>query len=353
MWVYWTLFFWPALSALGIVQSRATDLVGKLSISALAIALTLVIGLRFEVGVDWDNYLEHLYLADSLNLLDVLQGSDPAYGLLDWLAAGAGYGIWFCNLISAIVFVSGLLVFCNRLPNTWLALTVAMPYIVIVMAMNYTRQGAAFGLVLWGLVALLDMNVRRFLVLVLLATLFHKTAALLLPLAIFFVKGSGRLRAIIGVSIATTLAYVLFLSEHEVVMYETYILDRYTSDGAAIRVIMNTAAAVVFLLARVRINIPPEEKMFWTRFSLISLLFVPALLLSPSSTAVDRMALYFLPLQLVAYAHIPDVVARWGLKKVMVIFLVAFYWLVMFVWFNYSNFHHAWLPYKFYPFEVS
>lgn len=351
MWVYWILFWWPALSALGIVQTRASASALKISMSALAIALALTIGLRFEVGVDWGNYLDHLDVAESFSFVEVLLGSDPAYGLLNWIAMGAGAGVWLVNLVSAIAFVAGLFIFCRRLPNPWLALTVAMPYMAIVMAMNYTRQAAAFGLVLWGLAHLRDGNVRRFLAFVIAATLFHKTAALLLPIA-FLARSHSRIQTFVAVGVTTALAYFLFIAEHEVSLYEGYILERYASDGAAVRVLMNSAAAMVFLLARVLVDMPPSDKQFWTRFSLATLAFVPVLELSPSSTAVDRMALYFMPIQLVAFSYFPNVISRWGLRQFGILFVVGAYWLVMFVWFNYSNFYFAWLPYRFYPFEI-
>lgn len=351
MWLYWVLFWLPAVAALGVIELRMGGSKINPAMLALAVLLALAIGLRFEVGMDWGNYLEQFNYANDYSFAETLFKGDPAYGLLNWLAVNVGFGVWMPNLVCAIMFASGLVVFCRKLPNPWLALTIAMPYMAIVMAMNYTRQGAAFGLVLWGLVALQDGQIRRFLVFIVLAALFHKTAILLIPLALF---GStvSYFQTFLWVSTSTILGYVVFIAEHEIGFYENYILEQYASDGAAVRVAMNSVAAVVFLLARSLTKMEPLDRVLWTRFSLVTLVFLPLLELSPSSTAVDRMALYFMPIQLVAFSYLPNIAARWGLERIAVLGVVAGYWAVMFVWFNYANFSFAWLPYRFYPIEM-
>ena len=86
-------------------------------------------------------------------------------------------------LIAGAICAIGLVVFCLNLPRPWLALAVAVPYLVIVVCMGYTRQGVALGLAMLGLVALGKKGIGWFVFWVMLAAMFHKTAVLLLPLA--------------------------------------------------------------------------------------------------------------------------------------------------------------------------
>ena len=74
-----------------------------------------------------------------------------------------------------------------------------------------------------------------------------------------------------------------------------------------------------------------------------------------SSTAVDRIALYMLPLQLVIFAHLPDVVSgdRESDVSVPLLGVLAYYGLVAFVWLNFAEHAFAWLPYRFYLLEDS
>lgn len=351
MWIYWALFLWPALATLAFSEKRTMTLAMKSSMWSFAIILTLVIGLRFEVGVDWGNYLGHLDLAEELTLLEFIERGDPAYWILNWIAAASGAGVWLVNLVCATVFVSGLFVFCRRLPNPWIALMVAMPYMAIVLAMNYTRQSIALGFVLFALVALHDGRLRRFVIFVVIAALFHKTAAVLVFIGAM-ASTRNRWWTLVWIGFAAMVAYWAFIADSEQTLIEAYITEQMASDGAAIRVAMNAAAGVIFLVTRHRFELAPAERQFWIWMSLIVLLFIPVLWLSPSSTVVDRMGLYFMPIQLIAFSHlIAPNASGWG-RQIPSILLVMAYGVVQYVWFNYSNYYWAWLPYKFYPFEV-
>ncbi|MDN5863186.1 MAG: EpsG family protein, partial [Salinisphaera sp.] len=144
-------------------------------------ALSLFVGLRYQVGGDWDTYLtSYFYVASRLSLGQALLQSDPGYVLINWIATHAGLGVWAVNLFCAAAFCSGLVALCRRLPEPLLALVAAIPYLVIVFAMGYTRQAAAFGFVLWALTFLLDRRLLGFVLLMAVAASFHKTAVILM-----------------------------------------------------------------------------------------------------------------------------------------------------------------------------
>jgi len=92
-----------------------------------------------------------------------------------------------------------------------------------------------------------------------------------------------------------------------------------------------------------------SRSMRWTWISLIALLFVPIFFLSPSSTAVDRVALYFIPLQIYVFSRLPDALWRGRHRLAVRGMVTGYYGLVMFVWLNYATHSRYWLPYQFYP----
>jgi hypothetical protein len=300
--------------------------------------------------VDWDNYLHHLDFAENAGWFDAGQSKDIGYGLLNLVAVSNDYGIWLVNLICAIVFVTGFIVFCRKLPNPWLGLAVGIPYMAVVMGMNYTRQSAALGFVLLALVAIQDGRIRRFVILIIAASMFHKSAVIMLPIAAL-IRARNRFWIFIWVSVAFMLSFIAFVAESLDGVVNSYVVEELTSGGALIRVAMNAGAALVFLAMRRLLELPPLHLKLWTWISIIALLFIPAFVLSPSSTAVDRLALYFMPIQLLAFAYLPSAMRQWGLRRVATLFLVFGYAVIMFVWFKYSPFSYAWLPYKFYPLE--
>jgi hypothetical protein len=146
------------------------------------------------------------------------------------------------------------------------------------------------------------------------------------------------------------LFYVLLLQDSVEALQTNYVEAQYQSQGAALRLAMNAVPAVLFLWFRRRFVMPQAERMFWTWMSLGALGFVVLLLVSPSSTAVDRVALYWIPLQLFVLSRLPNALGRPnGRNSTLVRGVVAYSALVLFVWLVFAANSFAWLPYQFYP----
>ena len=355
MWMYWIVFAWFGLMALthmrpvsfaAIMPQRKSSWIG---IAFAFLLLTLTIGLRYEVGGDWQSYLGHVESASGQMLSETLAQSDPAYQFLNWIAANYGGGVYLVNTICAALFSWGLLAFCRIQPRPWLALLIAIPYLVTVVAMGYTRQGTAVGLAMIGLVALSERRMLRFVLFVALAATFHKSALILMPLPVL-TDTRNWLWTGLWVGLTTLLFYVLLLQEAVDALVVNYIGAEYESSGAAIRVAMNAFPALIFLLWHRRFEMKPEQKRLWTWVSLGALGFVGLLWISPSSTAVDRVALYWIPLQIVIWLHFPDVFGRKGKRNpIWVMSVVTYSAAVLFVWLFFASHAFAWLPYRFYP----
>ena len=113
---------------------------------------------------------------------------------------------------------------------------------------------------------------------------------------------------------------------------------------------MNALPAALFLLLRKRFALTPAQRTFWTWMAWGALAFVVLLYVSPSSTAVDRVALYWIPLQLFVWARVPDALGRpGGANAFWVYAVVAYSAAVHFVWLFFATHAVYWLPYQFYP----
>ena len=85
----------------------------------------------------------------------------------------------------------------------------------------------------------------------------------------------------------------------------------------------------------------------WRIMSLIALAMFAALLSTGFSTALDRMALYLIPLQLVVFSHLPDALGRANGRNTAIVFGILIYFAaIQFVWLNYANNAKRWLPYQ-------
>jgi hypothetical protein len=133
----------------------------------------------------------------------------------------------------------------------------------------------------------------------------------------------------------------------------TYLAAEYSSEGAAVRVAMNAAPAVLFLIFRRRLAPDGHLRRLWTWMALVAVASVVLLAVSPSSTAVDRIALYLIPLQLFVFSRLPDLGGSdRAMTNALVAAILVFYGLVLAVWLNYASHAFAWLPYRFYPLEA-
>lgn len=356
--IYWLMFLLVAGSAV-VVDPRSASIAYGMQSTRLNgawifvwLVLTLLIGYRFEVGGDWFNYLRHLQAANFSNVDSALTQSDPAYRLLNLLAARLDWGIPGVNVVCAFLFCAGLVFFCRGLPRPWLALAVAMPYMVTVVAMGYTRQGVALGLAMLGLVALTRSANPWFVFWVMFAAAFHKSAIILLPIAALAATRNKYWTAL-WVGVVTVLAYSAFLQDSVDTLYMNYIETQYQSEGAFIRGAMNLVPACIYLVFSRRFRMPPVEANLWRWFSIISIALFISVVASVATTAVDRVALYMLPLQLVVFAYLPDILGRRGGRNTEFIGIVLLYYAaVLFVWLNYAINAYAWRPYRFYPLEA-
>ena len=344
---YWLLFAFFAAGAIIAGSFTAENLRRPGVIFAIgAVVMTLLIGLRYNVGGDWQTYEFIYYRAGPLAFADALSIGDPAYQAVNWLAYNFDGDVWLVNSICAMFFVWGLFRFCRTQPYPWLALLVAVPYAVIVIAMGYTRQAVALGLIMAGIADFLrGGSVLRFGIYVAAAALFHKTAIVAFPVVALATERNRLVNMLIALA-GGLLLYDLFLGDAMDNFVQNYIRAAYSAQGAAIRIAMNMVAAGVLWLVRRKLELTTLEWKVWRNFSFASVASLVFLIMSPSSAAVDRMSLYIIPLQIAVLGRVPLIFKSRLFGTVMV---AAYCFLVEFVWLNFAQFSDAWVPYQFFP----
>ena len=124
-------------------------------------------------------------------------------------------------------------------------------------------------------------------------------------------------------------------------MFET----EYSSQGAAIRVVMNLVPAAAFFFFRRRLEFSILERRIWFYHSVAALVLLVLLLVLPSSTAVDRLALYVMPLQIAVLSRFPLLFGPRLGTVIVVLYSLA----IEFVWLNFATHARFWVPYQVYP----
>lgn len=347
MLVYWAIFAIPALFALS-EDGRSNDRsAGPFAI--FLVILWTILAFR-ETGGDWPTYLLMFNVISHSSVERALELGEPGYALLNFASSRLGLGLYGVNAVCAAIFLFGLHRFAARESRPLLLLAVATPYLVTVVAMGYTRQGTAIGWILLGLTSLREGRAIRFLITVAVAATFHRSAVVLAPLAYFAVPqlNESRSRLLRMATAATSVAVFYFAASDDIEqLWSFYVTsDHYHSSGALLRSLMGGAAATVVIMYRRRWQERWKDAGVWMTFAIASLIAVP--LSTVASTAVDRVGLYLIPLQLVAFARLPDLPGQRGsTAALLTIGVLGTYTLTLVTWLHFGQFASVlWLPYR-------
>ncbi len=344
MTAYWIMFLIPVLFALHPVRvdDRARTLIFWLS----GLTLVLFIGLRHEVGGDWDRYISVFSFHYGADLdFSKFISADYGYELIHWFSLNYLNGIYSTNLISAIFFVFGLIRFCRNMPLPWVALLVSIPFLVTVVSMGYTRQAVALGFLLYGLVDLTKRKTMKFYLSILVGVLFHKTLLVMLPIGYLYSYNKFSLmRLFFLIFLLSISLFALFSSQIQNLLYYYIEINFHHSQGAMIRVFMSFIVAIIFFIYSDKFKKKFHDEKLWFIFSTVSILLLPIVYFY--STLADRIAIYFLPLQIVVLSRIPLLIKSIHNRTIFVLMTIFLYAAVNFVWLNFGNFSRFWVPYQ-------
>ena len=129
-----------------------------------------------------------------------------------------------------------------------------------------------------------------------------ETYQFLIPKSSLFLRIKNKITKKDYIIISLIIVFVIAIYptiEHMVYFYITN--TQMNSSGALIRVSMSAAAAIVFFIFKKRWEIAYKDSNLWNLFSIFVLLLLP--LVFVVSTAVDRIALYLLPMQIVIFTR--------------------------------------------------
>lgn len=352
MLIYW--IFLGAQSVFALAEQSVERARHRVSAPWLLFAacLAIFIGLRWKTGGDWGNYysnLEQFYWVGPSATTP--NSKDAGFTLLSMVAALFPVGIIVITLFSGVVMATALVRFSLDQPRPWLCMTVAFPYLVVVCGMGYIRQGIAISFLLMGLMALRRGRVTTYTAWAVVAALFHSTAVGMVPLGAIVARRHRLLTGALVIA-ATILAFRSLLADRTEILLNAYVEVEADSAGALIRACMNALPGAVFVLFRNRFNLEPNYKLAWVLLSCAAMCQVPAAVLYSSSTVVDRLGLYLLPVQCFVWSQVPDALATNKQQRVMLASaVVALYVAVFFVFINYGDHAGMWLPYRFFLFE--
>lgn len=344
--IYMTMLGVPALFALlGLGQEWRLGRLNAILLGLLFVAYAALIGLRFEIGADWFGYLALVRSVQYERLGTALSHYDPAFNLTAWTSMQIGWGMYGVNFVCGVFLLYGVFRFARTCPNPWLALSAAVPYLLVVVGMGYIRQAASIGLIMLSFVHLGRGQYLRFLAALVGALTFHIASLVVLPvIAVVLARRSIVLLVIVGAVGVLMAGYVLSARLDSV--QTIYVKGQLDSSGTLVRLAMTALPAALFLGFRSRFDIPQPMKGIWTVMAVVALALLGGFIVSPSSTAIDRIGLFFSPLQVMVFGYVTSLFGRGrGDEQLVTLASVGYCAAVLFVWLHFSFYARFWVPY--------
>lgn len=346
---YYLLYFFLALKSLE--ETSLINTFKQNSQKILIVFFSIFIGLRFEVGCDWFQYMRLFEtikssIAEAFYILRL----EPGFIFLNFIFGPLQDGYILVNLVCGIIFSYCLIKFCATLPRPWLALCIAYPNLILVVSMGYTRQSVAIALALLAFVALDKGKFYKSIFLIILGSTFHRVGLFYLfaPLLYTFQIGSQfnkTIRLLLTIPLGYFFVDQLIIKQISSFQF-SYLELNMTSSGAYVRIILLIIPSIIFLCFLNKFKLSKIYKSIFFVMALFSFVALIYLSTSFSSTAVDRFALNLLPIQLVVASYLPDTGILKMDKNIWKIFMILTTFPVMSVWLIYAVHSYCWIPYK-------
>lgn len=342
MWPYILLASLVAMAAIIGGSRRPNILMWML----FFLIITIFVGLRHKVGMDWNNYLRMIEKAARIESPDqLLTVSEPLYAILLWWGSETGYGMYAVNLVATAVFTFGLFRFARTTPEPWLALIAAMPIYVVVVAMSANRQAVACGLLMWLVADWYKVTTLRRTLWILLAAGFHFSALVFLAFVGMDLKVRPWLKVAVLAVFSAVIIYALQASGHADYYDSAYgrgQTEATQSSGAWIHVSINAVPAFFYFVFRKHRAIMFPTSLF-RQLAFAAMATLPLVVFA--SAAAGRISLYWYPVSIWVWSSFPSIFAT--RSRPLARAFATFTMLVMLSsWLLYANSSYAHIPYR-------
>ena len=280
------------------------------------IYLLILIGLKFEIGGDWINYLniysninQKIFNSYGNENYDIFFKTEPVMILLFLLSPN----IFVFNLICALIFLIGLFTLISKFQDRFLALVISVPFLIILVAMGYQKQSVAIGLIMLVYYFYLNNNYKTFVFFCFVTIFSHYSSFFLIIFIfydlIFFKKFRISLLQLFLI-LFFVIIFLLFSNDYVFrIIINNYLFDenKLESQGLIPRLIVQFISIFLYLISY----------KLWKRNEILNRIIIFNIILTFMitpfatlfSTSIDRMLFYFMVLQLMVLANYNEIIS--------------------------------------------
>lgn len=301
--------------------------------------LIIISALRYQVGTDYNNYLDYYIVYSVLDFKDIISYANE---LLFILVIKIAYVFQEPQIMFAIIAFLTIYITYRAILTQKEKLSITLAFALYVFlyymySLNIIRQALAIAIILYSYKYILQRDFRKFLLMVIIATLFHTTALLFLPFYFLCPSKNEKGKKLKNlIRFLTIGAIFLIITQLDVVidlLSQIGLFSRFSlynvmnAQGDNKQVIINTILLLVFILYSKPLIKYNEDNRMYLFLYIVGYVLTLAGFLSPYA---KRMAMYFNISEIYLLSAIPRI-AKTNEQKLFIGFMIIVYMLVMFV----------------------
>lgn len=329
-------------------ERRSLSLALTLCISTI---LVLFMGTRYYTGCDFIAYGLRFYrMYDGVPFRELMLREEPGFHALNWLVHLFNLDYVWLNILASSIYVFCIMKFSKLATRPLLLIALFFPILIVQLGMSGLRQALANGFLMMAFIAFTDRSRAKTALWILVATLFHQSAVILLPIALVANSKVSVVRLVLALAVLGPLAAVLLGDRAEVYSdrYVEQIYGEASSSGAILRYAVALLPFLFFIVLRDKVRqLHPKTFELMRLFTIIAFCIFP--LVFVSTVALHRVVYYLLPVSTLTLLAVSEAMFPKKDKTTPVIFPITVYGSYILVWFSISK--HAdkcYLPYESY-----
>ncbi len=315
----------------------------------------IFIGLRYEVGCDWNQY-KLMFDKYSIGLGEMIKLNFTTHHYLHelghiFISKISRENIYILNSIYAILFTVPLFYFLSSLKRKYLSLVISYPYYIIVIGMGPIRQAACISILMISIIIITQKRFKLHLLLTLISLLIHQFSLFFNALLIGYYypefikkklpKGFIFFVLIVLVILSFQAPSIIRKGFYYITTLGTVVAP---AKSAILIWLINFFPAIIFLKNINKFNINKDLRKILIIFSILEIISLPIVFIN--SVISYRLLLYIFPTSIYITSQIPDLKFFKLKENYISNFMIFLSLSSLIIWIKFAYHASCWIPYK-------
>lgn len=313
------------------------DKKSKLIFSFIGLVIPILIfSLRYDVGTDYANYLNLYKRWSSLSIGDIIAKKNLEIFFI--IIMKIAYIFKTPQIIFIIYSTANILIIYKAIQTNKNKISVSLAFLLFLLiytsiVLNVIRQSLAVAIIAYSYKYIIKRNFKKFLICVILASLFHTTALIIIPFYFINYQKDGRkdktIKLLITIgSVLVVIFYARLIGVlTQINAFSKYLLyDNSIESNNYMFFIKFLTFSLLLIFRKKLYNYNKKNKMYYY-FLLVDLILYSTGFISPF---IKRIALYFGISEIFIISQIPKIIKEKKYKN-LIILAIIFYALGIFI----------------------